>query len=89
MPELVRISRVDPVPTDTGTLWLIKGETIEERPQFVTVKTTDQWKAALCERGFQTGNLIWMTWKREGFGSSPWLKTCTVDTTKFSHSEAV
>ena len=89
-PELMKVLRVDEWPALPGgsAVYLIKGETVEEHPRWVTLKTTDAWKASLCQESQKAGRWVWVRWQ-ESFKGDAWLRTVEPDTTKFQHDEAV
>lgn len=90
-PEFVKVSRIDEWPPAgaTGrTVWIIRGTTLDDVPQFVTLKTTDKWKADICEICVKRDRYLVATWKREGRVGAMWLQKVSLDTSAFEH-EAV
>ncbi len=88
--ELFKVERIDEWPGVAGaaTVWIIRGETVEDHPRWLRLKTTDAWKAALCDRMLKAGQWVWITWM-DAYRGDPWLRRCEPDTSKFQHSEAV
>lgn len=89
-PELFKVGSIDEWPPafpGASTVWIIKGETVELRPRFLTLKTTDQWKASLLDRIQKADRLAWVTWVNS-YRGDPWLRRCEPDETKFEVHDA-
>lgn len=89
-PELLRVDRIDewpPASPGGRTTWIIKGETVEPSPRYVTLKTVDAWKAAILDRAKATNQTAWVTWQQDSFKHDCWLRTAEPDTTRFTYED--
>ncbi len=94
--DLLKVRRVDVFDTKKPgvTLFVITGETVEEHPRDMRLKTFKAWDATLCKRAGETDRLVWITWKDgrpEPFSlyKQADLVKCSLDETKFTYDEAV
>lgn len=86
--DLFKVERIDTWPVGPVTVYLIKGETVEERPRWLTLKTIKPLFAAACERAKETGTYVSAGWRQNrNFGEGD-LITCELDRSKFSYDEA-
>lgn len=92
--DLIRVRRVDDYPTKRPgvTLFAVKGETVEESPRYMTLKTFKPLVAALCLRAAAVEQLVWIGWKDgrpEPFSADKQadIVTCELDQTKFRYED--
>lgn len=87
--SLFKVERIAEWPTEKAgvTLFLIKGQTVEEPPHFLTLKTCNAWFASLCKREGEAGKYVWTGWRESRNYNEGDLITCKPDDTKFQHGE--
>lgn len=88
--DLIAIERIDPVQTANPrvTAFLITGEAMDVPRRHIQVETINEWKASICQRAKDAGQMVWVGWK-DGRCRSKEIVTVKLDDTKFQHDEAV
>lgn len=84
---LFSVKRVDewPTKTDGVSLFLVKGETVDEHPQAWTMKTIHPWIASLCKEAPKAGKYVWIGWKQaRNYGEGD-IVTCELDNSAFQY----
>lgn len=92
MRALIRVTKVDPWATAGGkTLHIIKADTIEAHPQWLTLRTLDALKGSLCQESMRTKQLLWAeyrtAWHAKGWQEFDLVKI-EVDDSQFQHDQA-
>lgn len=67
---LISVDRVDETATVKPhcTRFIVSGTTIALPSEAVQYETVDRWRASVCERARETGQLVKVTWRDSRFG---------------------
>lgn len=70
--ELITITHVRPIRlAGNEEIFIIKGHLDETPMAMRSMRTTDGWKASMCQAAVDMGS-VWVTWQRNPFNRMAW-----------------